>query len=371
MKIKVRGFLMEKFTQDLKDYLKPIWKSEKIINETLTLVGEKDEGVLLYEPTQLLSVKHYFLDVTYQENVDYQLIGKKIIRLSDKVPYWKEEEFYPLQFCEIRIGANREICDKFNEKRFLAFGEKDTFTKTQLAVSYVHKGVWDGPIPCDYSGKFPNFQRKVKAGQPCKVLFYGDSITTGCNASGVDQGGNTPPYMPPFPNMICAYLQEKYGAEMSLVNTAVGGMATQWGLENVDERVISYQPDVVFIGFGMNDAGTPRALYKQMMKEMIDKIHTALPNTEIMLFSSILPNPQADDGWFGSQRFFHMDLAELEKEYDFVGFANVTTMHAHMLAMGKRYPDMTGNNINHPNDFTQRLYAQVLLTALLGKDFDL
>ena len=67
----------------------------------------------------------------------------------------------------------------------------------------------------------------------------------------------------------------------------------------------------------------------------------------------------------------NLNKAELEKEYEFVGFANVTVMQAYMLEKGKRYRDMTANNINHPNDFAQRLYAQVILAALLGKDFDL
>ena len=82
-------------------------------------------------------------------------------------------------------------------------------------------------------------------------------------------------------------------------------------------------------------------------------------------------NKEADENWFANQRLFHMDLAEIEKEYAVVGFANVTAMQAHMFARGKRYRDMTANNINHPNDFGHRLYAQVILTALLGKDFDL
>ena len=82
-------------------------------------------------------------------------------------------------------------------------------------------------------------------------------------------------------------------------------------------------------------------------------------------------NKEADENWFANQRLFHMDLAEIETEYAFVGFANVTAMQAHMFALGKRYRDMTANNINYPNDFGHRLYAQVILTALLGKDFDL
>ena len=250
---------MQQFTQDKIEYLKPFWKSEKIVNETLMFVGEQDVGVLLYEPKQILSVRNYFLDTLYQEGVDYTQDGKKIARLNDKIPYWKEEDYYTQTFVQYRIGANKEICQRFGEERFLKYGEGDTFTKKQLAVSYVHDDVWDGPIPFDYSDKLAKVVCKLKAGEHCKFLFYGDSISTGCNASGTPQGGNTAPYMPPFPVLICDYLQDKYGAKIELVNTSVGGMSTKWGLDNIDERVIAHAPDIVFIAFGMNDPATPRA----------------------------------------------------------------------------------------------------------------
>lgn len=362
---------MERFIQDKIEYLRPFWKTKKIVNETIMFVGEKDVGVLLYEPKEIISVKNYFLNTLYQDGIDYTQDGKKVARLSDKIPYWKESDYYLPTFEQYRIGANKEICQRFGDERFLKYGEGDTFTKKQIAVSYLHDDVWGGPIPLDYSEKLVNVVRKLKAGQPCKFLFYGDSISTGCNASGTPQGGNTPPYMPPFPSLICNYLQDKYGSEIELVNTSVGGMATKWGLDNIDERVISHAPDIVFIAFGMNDPATLREEYRKMVREMIDKVHTALPNTDVMLVSSILPNNEADEWWFANQCVFHEDLAVIEREYSFVGFANITEMQAYMMQKGKRYRDMTANNINHPNDFAQRLYAQVILAALIGKDFDL
>ena len=32
----------------------------------------------------------------------------------------------------------------------------------------------------------------------------------------------------------------------------------------------------------------------------------------------------------------------------------------------KRYYDMTGNNVNHPNDFMARVYAQTIIKTILG-----
>ena len=46
---------------------------------------------------------------------------------------------------------------------------------------------------------------------------------------------------------------------------------------------------------------------------------------------------------------------------------NMTDVHDHLLTR-KRFVDMTGNNINHPNDYLIRVYAQVILKTLIGKD---
>jgi len=62
------------------------------------------------------------------------------------------------------------------------------------------------------------------------------------------------------------------------------------------------------------------------------------------------------------------ELHKLAAKYDFCAVADMTTMSQELYAMGKRFRDMTGNNINHPNDFLARIYAQVLLKALVGKD---
>ncbi|MEI7733536.1 MAG: hypothetical protein WCO56_28460 [Verrucomicrobiota bacterium] len=44
----------------------------------------------------------------------------------------------------------------------------------------------------------------------------------------------------------------------------------------------------------------------------------------------------------------------------------MTTLWSQMMER-KRYHDLTGNGVNHPNDFGHRLYAQVLLGLLLSE----
>jgi hypothetical protein len=45
----------------------------------------------------------------------------------------------------------------------------------------------------------------------------------------------------------------------------------------------------------------------------------------------------------------------------------MTAVHGSLLSK-KSYADMTGNNINHPNDYLARVYAQTLLTTVKKAD---
>lgn len=361
---------MSLFEQDLIKYLRPFWRAKTIENETMAFVGD-EAGVLLFEPTKILSVKDYYLQNEYVLGEDYRVSERFFYRISDKIKYWRESEYYLDYFDVYKIGAKKQICARFGKQKYLKFGEGNTFTDRQIAISYEHSDEWDGPIPRAKSDKFVRALQKIKSGKPCKLLFYGDSITVGCNASGTEFGGMTPPYMPPYSGLVCKYLSGAFSANIQTVNAAKGGTNARWGLDNLNERVIAHAPDLLFLAFGMNDAATPIEQYGATIREIIEKTHSALPQTEIMLVSPILPNTEADEERFGNQVFFHLELAKIESEYAFVGLADVTEMHEHILKRGKKYRDTTANNVNHPNDFLHRLYAQVILATLLGNEFSL
>lgn len=353
---------MEKFKENLNEYLSPFWNTKRIINETVTFVGKDDVAELIYQPEEIISVRDYKLQKTYRSGKDYFVNGKRITRSDDSsIPFWDREEYYALEYGIYKIAANKQICDTMGGRRYLKYGEGDTFTSKQIAVTYCTKDVWTGDIPQGKAEKFKNSVHSLKKKRSLKFLFYGDSITTGCNASGTSMGGEIPPYMPSFDNMVCKFLTEKYGCEIQRINTAVGGMNTRWGVDNFDERVLEQNPDLLFIAFGMNDPTTPFEEYRSMIKEMIDRTYAHNSEAEIMLISPMLPNNEADENWYANQRYFYRELLELEKEYDYVATADVTSIHRHLLSVGKRYRDMTANNINHPNDFLIRLYAQVIL----------
>ena len=246
----------------------------------------------------------------------------------------------------------------------MTYGETDTFTQKQFAISYKHKDKWVGKEPQGKTPRFQNMMKLLSKEKYLNVVFYGDSITTGCNSSGTDLGGNVPPYADSFPVMVRKKMQSIYGTTVNVRNVAVGGWATVNGLNAFNERVLSEKSDLMILGYGMNDRGTPLEQYKQMVADMVARFKEFNPDGEVVLIAPMLPNVETD--WLKHQPLFAEKLYELEKEYPFVAVADMTQMHWDILATGKRYRDMTGNNINHPNDFMARIYAQVILKTLLG-----
>lgn len=354
----VKETLMEYDKYTLETYVNPFWDSKYMYNETMMFVGKDDCPSMLFTAEEVISVRSYDLKTEYKEGKDY-VIEDNCIKLTPdtSIPYYTEEEYYPTTYkpgaC---FGCTRD------DKNYILFGEGDTFCKKQIAVTYRHSGWNKVSEIADMSDRFSRSLEKLEKGKPLNVVFYGDSITTGANSSGIIGVG---PYAQSFPEMIVGWLEKKYpSSKITYVNTAVGGMNTKWGADNVEQRVNAHNPDLVFIGFGMNDPSLAPSVYKEQIRSVIDSVKSALEETEIMLFSSILPNEEVA-GFFGNQRLFEAELKDLADELNGVGVAPITSMHEYLLKT-KRYYDMTGNNVNHPNDFLARIYAQVILKSLIG-----
>ena len=230
-------------------------------------------------------------------------------------------------------------------------------------MTYRTRERWRGDVPAVQSQYFSKTLAKLRAKEDLKVVFYGDSITTGANSSAFI---DVAPHAESWPDMVASWLEKNYGGNVEAVNTAVGGMDTQWVLDNVSTRVTAHNPDLVVIGFGMNDIALTEAAHGSLMRQLVDRVRSENPESEILLVSSMLPHQEVP--WvYQNQPYFEQRLEAIGSELG-IGVAKVTTMHRTILQY-KRYRDMTGNNVNHPNDFLARVYAQTILQTLAGEDF--
>ncbi len=350
---------------DLDVYTKPLWEGTEVYYETAMFVGKEDVASMLYPIDEVIGVYDFAQKVEYVQGVDYEIIDGKIKRVNGgNIPYYKLYEYYRDVPDVVNIMVNREVCKEAPEGRnFFVFGEKDTFSKMQVCVSYKHKSKWSYKIPKGKRDVFKKALDKLDKKQEFSMLFFGDSITTGCNSSGVETGGNVPPYADSFPIMVWKKLQKTFDTEIKYTNTAVGGWNTLHAITNFQEKALSENYDLLILGFGMNDMRTNVQITKNRTEEMIIRFREKNPNAPILLLATMLPN--INSNWLCNQKLHAGIFEELAIKYPHVAVANITEIHEDILKT-KRYRDMTGNNVNHPNDFLARIYAQTIIKTILG-----
>ncbi len=342
--------------------LQPFWRSDVMHGESVLFVGEGDDrpkASLLFAPTRIVSVCDSAGKIVYEEGRDYvfQPGTKEIVlppgsRIVNKKP---EDLRRPAGSQPYRLthrDGNGEIL----------FGASHEYHDMQTCVTYAHDpDAWKGYAPSFAGDRLPRTVEKLGAKRPLEIVVFGDSISTGCNASG---WSGTPPFQPAYYDLLAMNLQSVYGGKASVRNFSVGGMDTEWGAANIG-KVIEAKPDLVILAFGMNDsAGRSVESYQANTRAMVESVKKALPEAEIILVATMLGNKDWTVLKQESFPAFRDALAGLCGSG--VALADMTSVWAEMLKY-KQDRDLTGNGVNHPNDFGHRVYAQVL-SALLIRD---
>ncbi len=337
------------------------WTGETIYRESLFFV-KPDEGKptarLLFDADKVLVVHRADGKLAFAAGQDYELSadGASLVLLEgSRVPFRKEAELY------IPKGSPHSIGPRTGKpETSLLFGEGHFFHDQQVEVSYVKKPTaqWAGYKPTFAAKSLAGTIAKLRDRQPVTIAVSGDSISQGYNASGFTKAA---PFMPPYPELVRAQLEKTYGSAVSLHNKAIAGWSVGQGVKDLD-NLLKTKPDLVILAYGMNDVGgrNPDG-YKAAMKKLIDHIKTTNAATEIVLVASMLGNPE----WAATpaEMFpkYRDALASLTDPG--VVLADMTAVWQELLKR-KRFVDMTGNGVNHPNDYGHRLYAQVILGLL-------
>lgn len=351
--------------EQLKNNLTPFWASGFIYNESLTMTeGENGaiEAPLMFQPECILTVRSATLENLYEEGKDWVFRDGKICLVpGSAIPFFTKEQLYPAAKWKDKFFPH------YGAEGYILFEEGNYFHRHQIAVTYTcKKGQWDGLIPQYAGNQLSRTIRCLRRGKQLKMVLFGDSISAGYNASSFGDGA--PPYLPCWGEMIAEGLRDHYAAEVEFMNPSVGGMTSQWGMENAEKLVAQHEPDLVLIGFGMNDGTnqTPPEKFRQNIQAIMDTVRHANPDAEFILIATIVPNKEAgvdrDHSFWGEQVNYLPQLKEICKTKQ-AALADMTTLHLDLLKR-KRFIDMTGNNVNHPNDFLSRWYAQFILAML-------
>lgn len=342
--------------------LRPFWQGDTIEGESVMFIRDNGTGEakasVLFPVRKILSVRNSAGDVTYEEGRDYRWkrgsreitlpAGSRIIsRLPAELRRPPGSQKYRLTHRD----GNGEIF----------FGAKLEYHNMQTCITYEHEPEdWAPHVPIFDAESLPRTILRLRQKKPVSIVLIGDSISAGCNASG---WAGEPPFQPPFPGLLQEHLQVCYGNEVRVTNPSVSGKDTRWVLSAID-KVVAPNPDLVIVAFGMNDAaGRSAAEYQANTKAVIASIREQLPDVEFILVASMLGNrdwTRLNHDLFPQYRDA---LAELCQPG--IALADMTSIWTELLKR-KKDRDLTGNGVNHPNDFGHRVYAQVLSTLLVS-----
>lgn len=345
------------------EQLQPFWKSSVVHRESVLFIRDAETGdaraSVLFPIRKILSIQDSTGMITYQPGVDfYNDNGSREISVSAK------SAIVTKTIADLRRPANSQkhrLTHRDGNGEIL-FGAKLEYHKMQTWITY-SKATDDWPVamPSFDSSMLPQTIGRLKEGQPVSIVLLGDSISTGCNASG---WGGAAPFQPAYQDLLKQHLATHYKAVIELTNLSVGGTSTPWGITQIPKALES-KPNLIILAFGMNDsAGRSPQEYGANIALMVSQARQALPDVEFILISPMLGNRDWTTLKHDVFPKYRDQLASLCKPG--IALADMTSVWQEFL-LRKEDHDLTGNGVNHPNDFGHRIYAQVL-SALLVDD---
>lgn len=335
------------------------WQGNRVFAESAMPMTEKDGTLrpirLLYPIDRIESVCNAEGTVRYEEERDYVLRdGELHIPTDSRILVTEYATLYPTQPVE---GHVFDAVDG----GYVYYAEDDFFHHRQIAVTYTHTARWNGPLPTAQGARLPQTLRKLKNGEELRVVFHGDSVMAGYNSTAFL---GYEPHVPTWPELVVDGLRTRYPqATVCMHNEGVGGTTAAWGEEQAATLVCRHEPHLVVIRFGGNDDtfGVPPHEYGQQIRSMMAIVREQFPLCEFLLVSSFAANAEAIV--FQGPHYAAYAAVLNELAGDGVAVADMYAIHQYMLTR-KQYRDMSGNHVNHVNDFLALVHAQLVLETM-------
>ena len=192
--------------------------------------------------------------------------------------------------------------------------------------------------------RLKSVMNRAGAGEPVTTAFIGGSITQGSLSS--------------TPETCYAYLVYKWWAEhfsnVRCINAGIGGTTSQFGAARVEEDVLAFHPDVVFIEFSVNDENTPH--FRETYEGLVRKVYQS--GAAVVLIHNVC----YDTGY--SAEDMHLQIG---KHYDLPCVSMKSTIYEEVCSGRIPNRDITPDDL-HPNDAGHALVANVV-KHLLDKVF--
>ena len=338
-----------------------LWNSETgiVSGETGMFLG-RNVVKLLFPAEKILKVYNSTLDTVYEAGKDFtHEPGSDLLYVTTgtSMPVLPEEALFPPPEKSILFpDPDANAITGGPDGKNLIFSRKNFFAANQVEIDYQAVcGTVFPDNPTLREGQLPRFTSLLKAGKNVRITLIGDSISFGSNSTGRME---CPPFAPPYIETVAAGLEQRFGGKVEVRNSAIGGTGCRQAFD-IEDTWLDQACDLLIIAYGMNDFAHMSAEdYKATLQKIMDKMHAAHPETEFLLVTSMTGNPIWRNTPAGPDVEFARELKTLASET--VAVADVRTFWVKLLER-KDFYDLTGNGVNHPNDFGYRAYAKVVL----------
>lgn len=339
----------------------PVWSSREIEGDPLFFIRAENEpaakAALLFVPEKTPELRSATREVVYEIGRDFTWSpGSRTLVLTpdSRVPFKTTAELHPLPGSPNSYEAFRD------GKAHLLYAQGRFFHDLQAVASYRANEAWSAAVPAKaLAEQLPHLRARLATREAVKVVVLGDSISTGLNASAT---GDAAPHQPGYADLVVNALGERTGAKVTLKNLSVIGMASAWGLQQIPV-VLAEAPDLFICAFGMNDASGRIApeQFAATLRQIIVQLHAELPSCDVILVSPMCANAEWNHA---APELYPAYAAELKKlTGPGCALADVTALWLALLER-KGALDLSGNGLNHPNDFGHRIYADAVLTTI-------
>lgn len=345
-----------------------LWdRANRFIQQESGMFAGKDEVKLLFPAEKIFRVYTPATGVEFYEGRDFEYLPEKTcLKLlpSSRIPYFSPEKLHPNEDVPCFPHPEARAVKGAVDGSRLLFDNRSYFAENQIVIDYRAEYVdFDPELPAQLE-KLPLFRKKLAApNSDIRLTLIGDSISEGFNATSFT---HSEPFAPAYIDQVVRYLTDRYRVDIQHFNRSVEGVGCLYALQNFEQWVHD-SPDLLIISFGMNDYGRRNAPeYKDNLRKIIAKMREYSPACEVVLVDTMTGNPNWTPTLPGIDVEYSAKLHEIVDPADnSIAVADVQKVWK-MLLERKDFYDLSGNGVNHPNDYGHRVYASVLIQLLSG-----
>ena len=346
-----------------------LWDRKNLfINQESGMFIGRDEVQTLFPIREIIRITTPANGQEYIDQVDFEYTpGSRSIRRlpGSKMPYIPQEMIRPDENAVCFPAPDARAVGGACDGGRLIFNNESFFAENQIAIDYRAQEMDFAPGLDAQSDRLPRLRKKLADGENIRITLLGDSISEGFNATAFT---GSVPYAPNYITQVCRNLEDIFQIQVTLKNRAVNGTGCRFAVQNAAEWENDC-PDLLIIAYGMNDFYAMTAEeFVAKNQQLIQICRAKAPDSEAVLVTPMTGHPF----WKATRPGRDAEFAAAMREFAAAAAPNIALADVQkvwkMLLERKDFYDLSGNGINHPNDFGHCVYAAVITQLLSGKE---